>query len=618
MKYCDVCHFTYPNEFTTCPKDQAVLRLTSDIASGTIIRNKYLILEKLGAGGMAAVYRARHLAFNEICALKVVSTKLMDDEAFLKRFKTEAVVTRKLQHPNAVRVDDLDATEDGRPFIVMECVEGRDLRSVIQHEGPMHVERALGIARQVASALAEAHHLGITHRDIKPDNILLVTQEDGSELVKVLDFGIAKVREGAMDLGGGYTATKTGMVVGTPQYISPEQAMGKQGDAIDGRADLYSLGVVLYEMLTGRLPFDSDTPVGLLLHHIQTTPTPPHELCPELGIPEALSLLLMKALEKDRERRFQSADEMSEALDQPQQWATTAFYTPEALSAAPPPAAAAPSSARRMTPPRAMTPPRPVTPPRVMTPPHPVTPPRAITPPRVVAPAPPRMVEPAPPARPRPVPPPASSSSGLWITILIVLVAIGVAGGAYLYYHRPGLTGESAAAAPAQPSDASILAEIQRTLATSDSTRNAAFEATVQDGVATLTGKTTRKNEAEMAGALVAGIAGVKQVKNEIEVEQPPAVKPPEEPPAESSSAASEPAAAARRQLAREEGGKRRRVMELLRQGRSQVEGGEYAAAISTFQEALTLEPNNRLAQEGLRRAQKAKQTEDEILRRRR
>ncbi len=603
MKYCDVCHYTYPNEFTTCPKDQALLRITSDIAPGTVIRDKYLILEKIGAGGMASVYRAKHLAFGEIRALKVVSTKLMDDDAFIRRFKTEAVVTRKLQHPNAVRVDDLDTTEDGRPFIIMECVEGRDLRALIQREGPLHVDRALSIARQVASALTAAHQLGITHRDIKPDNILMVTEEDGSELVKVLDFGIAKVREGAMDLGGGYTATKTGMVVGTPQYISPEQAMGKQGDAIDGRADLYSLGVVLYEMLTGHLPFDSDTPVGLLLHHIQTIPTPPHELCPELGIPEALSLLLMKALEKDRTRRFQSADEMSAALDQPQQWATTAFYTPEALSE-PTPAPAAPSRARRMTPPRPITPPRAMTPPRVMTPP--------------------RIPAAAPAAYPRvAAPPPASHSSGLWITILIVLVAIGVSGGAYLYYHGPGTAAaQPANAAPAQPDDATILSEVKRTLASSDSTRNAAFEAKVENGVATLTGKTTRKNESDMAGALVAGITGVKQVKNEIEVEQPATETPVVGKPAESSGPASvadrEPESPARRQLLREEGGKRRRAMELIRLGRSQVDGGDYGAAVDTFQRALELEPANRMAQEGLRRAQKAKQTEDDIMKRRR
>ncbi len=600
MKYCDVCHFTYPNEFTTCPKDQALLRITADLAPGTVIRDKYLILEKIGAGGMASVYRAKHLAFGEIRALKVVSTKLMDDDAFIRRFKTEAVVTRKLQHPNAVRVDDLDTTEDGRPFIIMECVEGRDLRALIQREGPLPVDRALNIARQVASALTEAHHLGITHRDIKPDNILLVNQEDGTELVKVLDFGIAKVREGAMDLGGGYTATKTGMVVGTPQYISPEQAMGKQGDAIDGRADLYSLGVVLYEMLTGHLPFDSDTPVGLLLHHIQTIPTPPHELCPELGIPEALSLLLMKALEKDRTRRFQSADEMSAALDQPQQWATTAFYTPEALAEAPAPAA--PSRARRMTPPR------PITPPRAM------TPPRAITPPRVVAP--PRVPTSAPPSYPRFAQQPERSSSGVWITVLILLVAVGIGVGAYLYYNGPGTAAAQPAnvAAPTQSDDATILAEVKRTLASSDYTRNADFDARVENGVATLTGRTKRQNEADMAGALTAGVAGIRQVKNEIEVEKPA------EAAKEGAAAAPAKETAARKPPAAEAdpGGRKRRARDLARRGQAQVDSGDYGTAVDTFEEALALDPSNASAQAGLRKAQKAWQTEQDIMKRRR
>jgi serine/threonine protein kinase len=593
LKYCDVCHFTYPNEFTTCPKDQALLRVTADLAPGTIIRDKYLILEKIGAGGMASVYRAKHLAFGEIRALKVVSTKLMDDDAFVRRFKTEAVVTRKLQHPNAVRVDDLDTTEDGRPFIIMECVEGRDLRSVIQREGPLPVDRALNIARQVASALTAAHHLGITHRDIKPDNILMVTEEDGSELAKVLDFGIAKVREGAMDLGGGYTATKTGMVVGTPQYISPEQAMGKQGDAIDGRADLYSLGVVLYEMLTGHLPFDSDTPVGLLLHHIQTIPTPPHELCPELNIPEALSLLLMKALEKDRTRRFQTADEMSAALDQPQQWATTAFYTPEALSETPAPAA--PSRARRITPVRPITPPRAMTPPRMITPP-----PRAA----------------ASPAYPRFAPPPERSGSGVWITVLILLVAMAIGGGAYLYYHGPGTAAAPpVASVPAPPDDSAILEEVKRTLASSDSTRNASFEAKVENGVVTLSGKTNRQNEADMAGALAAGLAGVKRVKNEIEVEKPPQAAAASEPVAEPP-----PRETARKAPAEEAGaaGKKRKARDLAKLGQSQVDGGDYGAAVDTFQQALDLDPSNAAAQQGLSKAQKAKQTEEDIMKRRR
>src|SRR5207253_2282777 len=155
------------------------------------IRDKYQILKKIGSGGMATVYQARHIAFNEIRALKVVSSKLAEDETFLKRFRTEAVVTRKLTHPNAVRVDDFDTTEDGRPYIVMEYVEGKDLRKAIQETGPFPLPRALNIAQQVCAALGAANALGITHRDIKPDNILLVKQGN-KEIVKVLDFGIAK------------------------------------------------------------------------------------------------------------------------------------------------------------------------------------------------------------------------------------------------------------------------------------------------------------------------------------------------------------------------------------------------------------------------------------------
>ena len=340
MKYCETCNATYPTGFNTCPKDQTVLRIASELMPGLVIRDKYEILEKIGAGGMATVYRVKHLAFNEERAIKVVSSKLMDDPNFIKRFRTEAIVTRKLQHPNAVRVDDLDTTDDGRLFMVMEYVKGRDLRHVIQESGPLPLERALHITWQVSSALATAHQQGITHRDIKPENILLVWQASGKDLVKVLDFGIAKVREGAMDLGGGYTATQTGMVVGTPQYISPEQAMGHGGDQIDGRADLYSLGIVVYEMLTGKQPFESDTAMGLLLHHLQTVPTPPHLMAPDRKIPPAVSMALMKALEKDPAKRFQNANEMLEALATAKKQATsqtgvaTHVITPTVMAAA--------------------------------------------------------------------------------------------------------------------------------------------------------------------------------------------------------------------------------------------------------------------------------------------
>ena len=314
MKYCATCQATYPPEYNTCPRDQAVLRHTSELVPGLVLRGKYEILEKIGQGGMAAVYRARHLAFGEVRAIKVVGPLLAGDEEFQKRFRTEAVVTRRLQHPNAVRVDDLDVTEDGRPFIVMEYVEGQSLRDVIRNESPLPVRRAASLAGQVAAALGAAHALGIVHRDIKPDNVLVTRDAQGGEHAKVLDFGIAKVREGTLAAGPGYTPTQTGMVVGTPQYMSPEQAMGKRGDELDGRADLYSLGVIVWEMVTGHLPFRSDTPMGLILQHLQTPAPVLQQVHPELALPRALATLLATALAKDRGQRFRDAGAMGDAL----------------------------------------------------------------------------------------------------------------------------------------------------------------------------------------------------------------------------------------------------------------------------------------------------------------
>ena len=317
MKFCDKCHSTYPTEFAVCPKDKSKLRVVSDLQRGMELRGKYRIEEKIGEGGMATVYRAAHLHFKEDLAIKVVSSALTADQDFLNRFKREAVITRKLRHPNAVRLDDFDFTEDGRPFIAMEYVRGKSLRQVLQENGSLPVARAFSIARQVALALGAAHDLGIVHRDIKPDNIVLVPQADGSEVVKVLDFGIAKVADENLDGATSYKPTSTGMVLGTPHYLSPEQAKGKKSSMIDGRADLYALGVMLYEMLTGELPFKSDTAIEMLLHHIQSAPVPTHLLKPELNIPETASQLVMKALEKDPGRRFQTGAQMAAALAEP-------------------------------------------------------------------------------------------------------------------------------------------------------------------------------------------------------------------------------------------------------------------------------------------------------------
>ncbi len=302
MKTCPTCRESYPNNYQVCPADGSPLKEGGLWTEGSIIRDKYEILAKVGQGGMGSVFKARHTSFNELRALKVIAPELLADELFVKRFKHEAVITRRLQHVNAVRVDDIDTAEDGRPFIVMEFIEGKSLKKLIREEGPLPVGRVLSIIKQVAAALDAASMLGMVHRDIKPDNIALIDTPDG-ERVKVLDFGIAKIKEAKMGDAAGMTLTGAGVVIGTPQYMSPEQAMGKRGDELDGRADLYSLGVVMYQMLTADLPFKADTTMEMLLAHMQKPPAPIQEAHAELQVPESVAALTMRLLEKNRDLR---------------------------------------------------------------------------------------------------------------------------------------------------------------------------------------------------------------------------------------------------------------------------------------------------------------------------
>ncbi len=302
MKNCPTCHSTYPGHFSACPHDGVALVEAEDWSSGMVIRGKYRILNKIAQGGMGGVYKAHHVIFDELRALKVMNSALLGDSAFVRRFKQEAVIARKLQHANAVRVDDIDEAEDGRPFIVMEYIEGESLKRVIQKRGRLPVERACSIAKQVAAALDAAHRMGMVHRDIKPANIVLLHTPAG-EQAKVLDFGIAKLKEAHARDSGGLTLTGTGMVIGTPQYMSPEQAAGKRGDQLDGRSDIYSLGVVMYQMLTGELPFKADTTIELILAQINSPPRPIIEVHPELRIPSSVAQLVMQCLEKRPEMR---------------------------------------------------------------------------------------------------------------------------------------------------------------------------------------------------------------------------------------------------------------------------------------------------------------------------
>jgi serine/threonine-protein kinase len=313
MKNCPTCHLTYPNSFTLCPHDGGTLQLAGEWTSNTIIREKYRVLGRIGAGGMATVYKAEHVHFREIRALKVMSLELCGDDGFVRRFMQEAVLTRRLQHPNAVRVDDIEKAEDGRPFIVMEFIDGISLREAMQPGVPLPVDQACRIAREVGSALDAAHKLGMVHRDIKPANIFLANTAQGQQ-AKVLDFGIAKIKESRLEETrmANLTMTGTGMVIGTPAYMSPEQAEGKRGDELDGRSDIYSLGVVFYQMLTGDLPLNADSDLQLMMAHLAKEPVPIGQLRPDL--PPPLSDLVMRCLAKDRDKRPNNALEFVHVL----------------------------------------------------------------------------------------------------------------------------------------------------------------------------------------------------------------------------------------------------------------------------------------------------------------
>ena len=310
VKTCPRCKSTYPSHFTVCPQDAAPLEDVTALAPGTVLRGKYKILAKLGEGGMGAVYKALHLRFEEVCALKVVLPAHLADPTFLQRFHAEALLMRKLDHPHALRVSDVDETEDGLPYIVMEFLEGEPLDAILAR-GALPPARAINIAMQACEALGAAHRLGIIHRDIKPANLLILEDPDGCDFVKVLDFGIAKVKAGS-PLREGASLTQTGALVGTPTYMSPEQCQGARGVELTGASDLYSLGVVLFQMLTGSVPFKADSTVGVILAHLQQLPPDLHRLQPELS--SRLVAVVRRALEKDPAKRYATAEEMRDAL----------------------------------------------------------------------------------------------------------------------------------------------------------------------------------------------------------------------------------------------------------------------------------------------------------------
>ena len=262
---------------------------------GKILAGRYEIIEKIGEGGMAYVFKARDNLLNRYVAIKILKEEFSKDEVFVKRFRTEAQSAASLIHPNIVSVFDV-GEDRGISFIVMELLESKTLKDYIQAKGPLSSELTLKIAAQIASALEAAHKAHIVHRDIKPQNIIL----NQNLVAKVTDFGIAKVTNTSTA-----TITSFGKTMGSVHYFSPEHAKGGYTDA---KSDLYSLGVVMYEMATGKLPFDADSPVSVALKHIQETPIEPKQINPNVS--QALNQIIMKAMEKSTANRYQTATEM--------------------------------------------------------------------------------------------------------------------------------------------------------------------------------------------------------------------------------------------------------------------------------------------------------------------
>jgi serine/threonine protein kinase len=281
---------------------------------GTTVAGRYRIEGLLGSGGMGAVYRAEHVHMRKTVALKVLHKEFVGVNEVVARFEREAIALGRIEHPNVAPATDFGKLEDGSFYLVLEFVDGKSLRQLIA-EGPIGWERAVVIARQVVSALVAAHAAGIVHRDLKPDNVMLVVQPDGTERVKVLDFGIARVTSSEPQRDATHL-TKVGAVMGTVAYMSPEQALGEE---VDERTDLYALGVILHEMITGRAPFDADTAAQILAKQITETPPP---LPP--GNPAALGALVRELLQKTRIERPPSARVVLERLQGVKSGATVA------------------------------------------------------------------------------------------------------------------------------------------------------------------------------------------------------------------------------------------------------------------------------------------------------
>ena len=304
MRVCPVCSTEYADDVKFCPRDGQTLRSVNPGADlvGQVVADRYHVVKKLGEGGMGRVYLAEHVKMGRRSAIKVMNPSMVHDPDAVARFNREASNASRINHPNVCAIYDFGDTADGLVFLAMEFIEGEPLTDLLIREGVLPIARATNIFLQTAEALQAAHELGIVHRDLKPDNIMLTKGRGGSDTVKVVDFGIAKA------IGGGGTeagqkVTKTGLVMGTPEFMSPEQL---SGDNVDGRSDLYSLALVLYQMVSGRLPFEATTVQETMIKRLTEEPAKLTEVRPDLAFPPGLQAVLDSALMRSPAQRYQS------------------------------------------------------------------------------------------------------------------------------------------------------------------------------------------------------------------------------------------------------------------------------------------------------------------------
>ncbi|WP_084610662.1 serine/threonine-protein kinase [Archangium violaceum] len=285
MPRCPTCQSEYAEDVSYCPRDGAALL-------PAVLEGRYRLLSQLGAGGMGVVYLAEHLGLRKSVAVKLLRGELSRDPTFTRRFEQEAIAASQIGHEHIVNVTDLGRTPTGELFYVMELLEGESLGALLLRERSLPLWRAVPILTQVCRALEAAHARGIVHRDVKPQNVMLPRRQEQADFVKVVDFGISKVMQGQPASG----LTEAGAILGTANYMAPEQAAG---GPVDARADVYSVGVLTYEVCTGTLPFRGDNTFATLLQHLEATAEPPSRRRPDLGLPPELDVLVLSALAKD-------------------------------------------------------------------------------------------------------------------------------------------------------------------------------------------------------------------------------------------------------------------------------------------------------------------------------